>query len=61
MIKMKVAGSPIGHSLLHPLLHNHAYQILGVAAEFTSEEVSELTFPDFYYRCRDSGYSVDCH
>lgn len=55
MIKMKVAGSPIGHSL-SPLLHNHAYQILGVAAEFTSEEVNELTFPDFYFRCRDDGF-----
>ena len=55
MIKMKVAGSPIGHSL-SPLLHNHAYQLLGVVAEFTSEEVDESTFPDFYYNCRDSGY-----
>ena len=54
MIKMKVAGSPIGHSL-SPLLHNHAYQILGVAAEFTSEDVNESTFPDFYYRSRDAG------
>jgi shikimate dehydrogenase len=55
MIKMKVAGSPIGHSL-SPLLHNHAYQILGVPAEFSAEEITELTFPDFYYSCRDSGF-----
>lgn len=46
MIKMKVAGSPIGHSL-SPLLHNHAYQTLNVAAEFTSEEVNELSFQTF--------------
>jgi shikimate dehydrogenase len=52
---MKVAGSPIGHSL-SPLLHQHAYQKLGVAAEFTSEEITELTFADFYFRCRDEGY-----
>jgi shikimate dehydrogenase len=55
MIKMKVAGSPIGHSL-SPLLHNHAYQTLGVPAEFSAEEITELTFPDFYYSCRDSGF-----
>jgi shikimate dehydrogenase len=55
MIKMAVAGSPIGHSL-SPLLHNHAYEILGVKAEFNSEEVTELTFPDFYYRSRDAGF-----
>jgi shikimate dehydrogenase len=40
MIKMLVAGSPIGHSL-SPLLHKHAYDLLNVQAEFTAKEVEE--------------------
>jgi shikimate dehydrogenase len=54
MIKMLVAGSPIGHSL-SPLLHKHAYDLLNVQAEFTAQEVEENNFADFYYQSRDSG------
>jgi shikimate dehydrogenase len=54
MIKMFVAGSPIGHSL-SPLLHKHAYELLNVEAEFTAQEVEEKNFADFYYESRDSG------
>jgi shikimate dehydrogenase len=54
MIKMTVAGSPIGHSL-SPLLHSHAYQMLNIEAQFTSQEVDESGFADFYYAQKDSG------
>ena len=46
MIKMAVAGSPISHSL-SPLLHSTAYKILGIEAEFLSEEITEDKFGEF--------------
>jgi hypothetical protein len=50
LIKLAVAGSPIGHSL-SPLLHSTAYEILGVKADFGSNEIKEQDFGNFYYQC----------
>ena len=55
MIKLAVAGSPISHSL-SPLLHSTAYEILNVPADFTSNEVTDLEFGDFYFQAKNSGY-----
>lgn len=55
MIKLSVAGSPISHSL-SPLLHSSAYEILGVPADFTSNEITDLQFGDFYFMAKNSGY-----
>ena len=55
MIKLAVAGSPISHSL-SPLLHSTAYEILNVPADFTSNEVTDLEFGDFYFQVKNSGY-----
>ena len=55
MIKLAVAGSPISHSL-SPLLHSTAYEILNVPADFTSNEVTDLEFADFYFQVKNSGY-----
>jgi len=38
MMRAAVLGSPISHSL-SPLLHNHAYKVLGIAAEYSAIEV----------------------
>ena len=55
MIKLAVAGAPIGHSL-SPLLHTTAYKLLGVEAEFSAREIKEENFGDFYFDCKKSDY-----
>lgn len=55
MIKLAVAGSPITHSL-SPLLHSTAYELLGVSASFTTEEVTDLNFGEFYFKAKEAGY-----
>jgi len=55
MIKLAVAGYPISHSL-SPLLHSTAYKILGVEAEFSSSEINEDKFGDYYFEAKNSGY-----
>ena len=55
MIKLAVAGSPITHSL-SPLLHTTAYELLGVPASFTAEEVTDLNFGEFYFKAKEAGY-----
>ena len=55
MIKMAVAGKPIGHSL-SPLLHKTAYRLLGIEAEFLADEISEDKFGDYYFNAKNSGY-----
>ena len=55
MIKLAVAGSPITHSL-SPLLHSTAYELLGVPASFTTEEVTDLNFGEFYFKAKEAGY-----
>jgi shikimate dehydrogenase len=55
LIKLAVAGSPIGHSL-SPLLHSTAYEILGVKADFGSNEVKEQDFGNFYFECKNAGF-----
>lgn len=55
MIKLAVAGSPINHSL-SPLLHTTAYELLGVPASFTTEEVTDLNFGEFYFKAKEAGY-----
>ena len=46
MIKAAVLGSPIEHSL-SPLIHQRAYEILGVDGVYDRHEVTEETFPKF--------------
>ena len=55
MIKLAVAGFPISHSL-SPLLHSTAYKILGVEADFSSVEIIEDKFGDYYFEAKKSGY-----
>lgn len=55
MIKLAVAGLPISHSL-SPLLHSTAYKILGIEADFSTAEISEDKFGDFYFEAKKSGY-----
>ena len=55
MIKLAVAGSPIGHSL-SPLLHTTAYKLLGIEAEFSAQEIKEESFGDFYFDCKKSNF-----
>lgn len=55
MIRLGVAGSPITHSL-SPLLHTTAYELLGVPASFTTEEVTDLNFGEFYFKVKEAGY-----
>ena len=55
MIKMAVAGNPISHSL-SPLLHETAYRLLGIEADFLAEEISEDKFGDYYFQAKNSGY-----
>lgn len=46
MIKAAVLGSPISHSL-SPLLHNHAYSILGVKGDYSAIDVPEVELIPF--------------
>ena len=46
MIKAAVLGSPISHSL-SPLLHNHAYSILGVKGDYSAIDVPEAALIPF--------------
>ena len=46
MIKAAVLGSPISHSL-SPLLHNRAYEILGIEGEYSAIEVKADTLETF--------------
>jgi len=55
LIKLAVAGSPIGHSL-SPLLHSTAYEILGVKADFGSNDVKEQDFGNYYFECKNAGF-----
>ncbi len=55
MIKLAVAGLPISHSL-SPLLHSTAYKILGVEADFSSAEIGEDKFGNFYFEAKKSGF-----
>lgn len=56
MIKAAVLGSPITHSL-SPKLHRRAYEILGIAGEYTAVEVDEKTFPNFYAESLKGGWT----
>lgn len=46
MIKAAVLGSPISHSL-SPLLHNHAYSILGVEGDYSAIDVPQASLVRF--------------
>jgi len=46
VIKAAVLGSPISHSL-SPLLHNHAYSILGVKGDYSAIDVPEAALIPF--------------
>ena len=54
MIKLAVAGTPISHSL-SPLLHSTAYKLLEVDAEFTSSDISEEKFGEYYFDSKKLG------
>jgi shikimate dehydrogenase len=55
MLKMGVLGKPISHSL-SPVLHRRAYEILGIAAEFSAYEIDETNYFEFYKNAQDSGW-----
>lgn len=46
MMRCAVLGSPIQHSL-SPTIHNRAYQILGIEAQYTRFEVNEFQLEGF--------------
>lgn len=56
MISAGVLGSPISHSL-SPLLHNTAYQILGIDASYKAFEVSSGELRDFLVH---DGATLNC-
>ncbi|TSA21236.1 MAG: shikimate dehydrogenase [Actinomycetales bacterium] len=56
MIKAAVLGSPITHSL-SPKIHKRAYEILGIAGEYTAVEVNEETFPNFFAENSKGGWT----
>ena len=56
MIRAAVLGSPIAHSL-SPKIHKRAYEILGIAGEYTAVELNEATFPKFYAGISDSDWT----
>lgn len=56
MIKAAVLGSPIEHSL-SPVLHNHAYKVLGVVGEYQKLEVKSGELASFIASNRDSGWT----
>jgi shikimate dehydrogenase len=37
-------------------LHTTAYELLGVPASFTTEEVTDLNFGEFYFKAKEAGY-----
>ena len=47
MIKAAVLGAPISHSL-SPKIHNKAYEILGITANYTAIELDQESFLDFF-------------
>ena len=56
MIKAAVLGSPISHSL-SPLLHNHAYSVLGIAGEYSAIEVKHGELAKFLSREAKNGFN----
>ena len=60
MIRAAVLGSPIRHSL-SPLLHSTAYELLGVAGEYSAIELTPEDAPEFFQRAITeewSGFSL---
>ncbi len=47
MIRAALLGSPVSHSL-SPLIHNRAYEILGITGKYEAIEVTESEFPKFF-------------
>lgn len=58
MIRAAVLGSPISHSL-SPILHNRAYEILGIPGRYEAIEISEVEFPQFFAEATALDASVD--
>ena len=58
MIRAAVLGSPISHSL-SPILHNRAYEILGISGKYEAIELSEVEFPQFFAEATALDASVD--
>jgi len=56
MIKAAVLGSPIAHSL-SPLLHNTAYEILGIAGEYSAIDLPSPSLTDFLDQALNSGWN----
>jgi shikimate dehydrogenase len=55
MIKAAVLGSPIAHSL-SPLLHNTAYEILGIEGEYSALDLPSPALSDFLDRSLNEGW-----
>jgi shikimate dehydrogenase len=56
MIKCAVLGSPISHSL-SPLLHQTAYQELGIEGSYEAIEINESNFDSFFEKAKGEGWS----
>jgi shikimate dehydrogenase len=56
MIRAAVLGAPISHSL-SPILHNRAYEILGVVGEYSKIEVGESEFASFFNKAKTQDWS----
>ena len=55
MIKAAVLGSPIAHSL-SPLLHNAAYEALGIEGEYSAIEIQGSSLVDFLDQSLNQGW-----
>ena len=56
MIKAAVLGSPISHSL-SPVIHQRAYEILGIPATYEAILCDEADFPEFLRKIADQSWT----
>ena len=56
MIRCAVLGSPISHSL-SPLLHNTAYEELGIDGRYEAIELDESSFESFFEKAKQENWT----
>ena len=56
MIRCAVLGSPISHSL-SPLLHNTAYEELGIEGRYEAIELDESNFESFFEKAKQENWT----